>query len=222
MKIYDKGAASTRGCSFFVLSEKRRENMSMKEEHVKLVGVNFSLYPMSNNFVDIILGSLEKTDTSKVSMETDDVSTMMRGRTVHVFDVTKALVMHAANTGEHVALQATYVFSEVGNDEENDYFKMDNHRMNQYVSGEEEQFAAAKFSLYPLGRESYIDIVFDQMEHIKQHTDVIIKPFATKLEGTIENIFTGLEEVFQATINTGLKHVVMQVTISVNSPSHKS
>ena len=41
-------------------------------------------------------------------MATDDVTTTVRGKLVHVFDVTKAIFIHAATTGEHVAFQATY------------------------------------------------------------------------------------------------------------------
>src|SRR5690625_7876688 len=72
-----------------------------------ITGVSFSLHPMSDNFIDIILRAIESTDTSKVWIHTDDVTTTNRGKADHVFDVSKALIMHAAKTGEHVDFNAT-------------------------------------------------------------------------------------------------------------------
>src|SRR5690625_6350434 len=76
--------------------------------HRRVTGASFSLHPMSDDFVDVIQAALGETNTSKVWMETDDVTTTVRGKTVHVFDVTKAICLHAAKTGKHVAFQATY------------------------------------------------------------------------------------------------------------------
>ena len=36
-----------------------------------IAGCRFTLYPMSDNYIEIILGSLEKTNTSAVWSETD-------------------------------------------------------------------------------------------------------------------------------------------------------
>ena len=57
-------------------------------------GCRFSLYPMTDKFVDIILGGLEKTDTSKVWKQTDKLSTCVRGKSTHVFDVVKGLFVN--------------------------------------------------------------------------------------------------------------------------------
>src|SRR5699024_521117 len=65
----------------------------------RIAGCSFSIHPMSDNFIEIITNALEKVDTSKVWMQTDDVTTTVRGKMVHVFDVTKAIFLHAAKTG---------------------------------------------------------------------------------------------------------------------------
>ena len=44
-----------------------------------IAGCRFTLYPMTDRFIDIILGALEKTDTSAVWSETDALSTVYRG-----------------------------------------------------------------------------------------------------------------------------------------------
>src|SRR5699024_11375894 len=94
-----------KGCSFLMFL--KNEEVQMMEGK-QIAGASFSLYPMSDDFVDIIKGALKETDTSKVWMETDDVTTTVRGKMLHVFDVTKSICIHAAKTGKHVALQATY------------------------------------------------------------------------------------------------------------------
>src|SRR5690606_10045287 len=70
----------------------------------RIAGCQFSLHAMSDQFVNIVLSTLEEVDTSKVWMETDDISTCIRGKMVHVFDVVKAVCLHAAKTGKHVAM----------------------------------------------------------------------------------------------------------------------
>lgn len=46
----------------------------------RIAGCQFTLYPMSDKFVDIILSALDEVDTSKVWKDTDDVSTCIRGK----------------------------------------------------------------------------------------------------------------------------------------------
>jgi energy-coupling factor transport system substrate-specific component len=73
-----------------------------------IIGFRFSLHPMNNDFIKVIKEALKETDTSNVWMHTDDVSTVIRGKQVHVFNVAKALTLHAAKTGVHVALSGTF------------------------------------------------------------------------------------------------------------------
>ncbi|HSO57676.1 MAG TPA: YkoF family thiamine/hydroxymethylpyrimidine-binding protein, partial [Paenisporosarcina sp.] len=72
-----------------------------------IVGLRFSLHPMADNFIEIIKGALREADTSNVWMHTDDVSTVMRGKQIHVFDTVRAIVLYAAKTGTHVAFNGT-------------------------------------------------------------------------------------------------------------------
>src|SRR5690625_2219566 len=88
-----------------------RRNSFMKNQtcgNSHIAGASFTLYPMSDQFVEIILSSLKEVNSSKVWMETDDVTTTIRGKLCHVFDVTQAIFLQAAKTGVHVGFQATY------------------------------------------------------------------------------------------------------------------
>lgn len=56
---------------------------------------------------------------------------------------------------------------------------------------------------------------------MKTYVKVSRVPTATKLEGSLTAMFNGLEEVFDATVDAGADHVVMVVSVSMNSPSHQ-
>ena len=58
-------------------------------------GCRFSLYPMDSGFVSIILGALEKTDTSAVWKQSDALSTVYRGRLPYVADAVRGLFVNA-------------------------------------------------------------------------------------------------------------------------------
>ena len=186
-----------------------------------IAGVSFSIHPMSDQFIDIITTALSEVDTSKVYMKTDDVTTTVRGKLVHVFDVTKAIFMHAATTGEHVAFQATYSLGCPGDSSGDVLMAADDEALNAKSVDTLQQAIAAKFSLYPLGGGNYMDTIYEQIDAMKQYLDVSPAHYSTRLHGEAIAIFNGLEQVFQATVERGSSHTVMTVSISANSPSHK-
>lgn len=185
-----------------------------------IAGVSFSVYPMSDQFVDIILAALKEVDTSKVWLKTDDVTTTVRGNIGHVFDVSKAIFLHAATTGKHVGYQATYSLGCPGDSAGDVFLAEDEILMNVEHTKSIKQHIAAKFSLYPLGGGNYMDIIYEQIEAMKEHVEVSPSHYSTRLQGEAIAIFDGLEKVFQATVEGGSNHTVMTVSISANSPSH--
>ena len=196
----------------------------MTNEHCgtsNIAGASFSLHPMSDDFIDIIKDALITTDTTKVWMKTDDVTTTVRGKMVHVFDVTKAIFLHAAKTGKHVAFQATYSIGCPGDSESDVYLAEDDYASNAIACEQIRQPIAAKFSLYPLGTGSYMDVIYKQIEAIKEYATVSPAHYSTRLDGDAAYIFNGLHTVFEEVVNAGSSHTVMTVTISANSPSHR-
>ena len=73
----------------------------------EITGCRFSLSPMSDKYIDIILGALGKVDTSKVWKETDKLSTIYRGKRIHVLDAVKGLFIHSYDENVHMTLEAT-------------------------------------------------------------------------------------------------------------------
>src|SRR5690625_1621847 len=98
--------------------------------HTPIVGASFTVSAMSNQFVEIIMDAIHTVDSSKVWMETDDVTTTIRGKSIHIFDVTSAIFLHAAATGEHIAFQATYSVGCPGDSDADVYLAEDDQPVN--------------------------------------------------------------------------------------------
>lgn len=195
--------------------------MSAKNTNAdQIAGCSFSIYPMCDQFVDLILSSLEKVDTSKVWMNTDEVSTIVRGRIPHIFDVSRAIYLQAAKTGEHVVFSGTFSVGCPGDTEGHTYMAEDDIRMNAEISDEIKQDVVAKFALYPMGGGDYMDVIYKQIEEMKEHgVEVSLTHYETKLAGPAQNVFKGLENAFAKTDEAGSSHTVMTATIAANSPS---
>ncbi|MEI3599427.1 MULTISPECIES: YkoF family thiamine/hydroxymethylpyrimidine-binding protein [unclassified Oceanobacillus] len=185
----------------------------------RIVGCQFSLHPMSDNFVDIILSTLSEVDTSKVWKETDDVSTCIRGKMIHVFDVAKAIFLHAANTGEHVAMNGTFSIGCPGDTEADAYMDETDIPLNEEKTKSILQIAGCKFSLYPMGHEDYMDKIYEQI-NLSKHRNVTVTSthYATRLDGDVHDIFNALHESFEL-VQEKVSHVTMTFSLSANSPT---
>ncbi len=186
-----------------------------------IAGCQFTLFPMSDQFVDIILSSLDEVDSSQVWKETDDVSTCVRGDLAHVFDVVKAIYLHAAKTGEHVAMSGTFSIGCPG-DTKNHVKEVETAELkNEPTSKSISQQAGCKFALYPMGRENYMDLIMEQIDLSKSRgVKVSSSHYATRLDGEVNDIFKAMEDSF-AQVKKVADHVTMTFTISANSPSNK-
>lgn len=185
----------------------------------RIVGCQFSLHPMSDNFVDIILSTLSEVDTSKVWKETDDVSTCIRGKMIHVFDVAKAIFLHAANTGEHVAMNGTFSIGCPGDTEADAYMDETDIPLNEEKTKSILQIAGCKFSLYPMGHEDYMNKIYEQI-NLSKHRNVTVTSthYATRLDGDVHDIFNALHESFEL-VQEKVSHVTMTFSLSANSPT---
>ncbi|SIS39884.1 YkoF family thiamine/hydroxymethylpyrimidine-binding protein [Salimicrobium flavidum] len=194
--------------------------MSQQCGNSRIAGCSFSVHPMSDEFVEHIKGSLKETDTSNVWIDTDEVTTTVRGEIEHVFDVTRAVYLQIARSGVHVAFNATYSIGCPG-DSEGDQYTGD---IGDPANGlrDVKQNTNAKFSLYPMGGGDYMDVIYREIDRMKEKgIEVSAAHYATKLSGDVNAMFEGLEDVFCETEKSGSSHTVMTVTMSANSPSEK-
>ncbi len=67
-------------------------------------GARYSLYPMTDRFVPVILHAIEGLRERGLVVETDDVSTFLGGHPEHVFSALHRAFVRAAGSGEHVVM----------------------------------------------------------------------------------------------------------------------
>ena len=71
-------------------------------------GAQISLYPMTDDFVGVILGALGALDPwrDRLRIETDDISTLLVGPPEVLFPAMRDLFVAAAGSGKHCVLSA--------------------------------------------------------------------------------------------------------------------
>ena len=161
-------------------------------------GCRFSLYPMADNFVDIILGGLEKTDTSKLWKQTDKLSTCVRGKSTHVFDVVKGLFVNAYKENVHMALEATFSKGCPGDTDADSFMEVDDEKVNEKNIKDKKFNVVSKISFYPMGEEDYMEHIAKAVMTAKDKR-VFAKSshYISILEGDVHDVFGVLEEIFQ-------------------------
>ena len=188
-----------------------------------LITLQFSIHPMTNNFIEIIKGALRGVDTSNVTMSTDDVATTMIGKQEAVFDAVKAMIIHASKSGSHIAFNGTFsagcpsLACELEEPSEQPV------RINQEKYRQCKQYVSAKFALFPLGHSDYTDVINNEIKRLK-NSDVYneFSKNGSGLHGDINRVFSFLEDSFSYVHSSIQSHVIMTVNMSVNSPSHKN
>ncbi|MBT2582147.1 Ykof family thiamine-binding protein [Planococcus sp. ISL-109] len=183
-----------------------------------IVGFRFSMHPMSGNFIQIIKGALKETNTSNIWMQTDDVSTVIRGKQHHVFNVAKALALHAAKTKEHIALSGTFSIGCPGDTEGDNNLEVGDELANTDAAA---QYVSSQFALYPMNNPDYMPLIYREVERAKKHgvwNDSM--HYASGIHGDIHDVFAFYEESFANARTDEHPHLVMTVSMSINSPSH--
>lgn len=191
---------------------------------VSVIGVRFSLYPMRDDFVPLILDAVRGLPELGVQTETDDVSTCLLGKEPDLWEAIRVVVGRATATGAHVALNLTV---SAGCPGEPDGDVCGPRAYDGPVGGEEGWSPEARgigpvsvqFALYPLGTPDYMDAIYSEIERARQaRIRVVARHFCTHLYGPGDQVFDTLRLAFREA-RSRAPHVVMTVTASANSPS---
>lgn len=200
----------------------RKENSKME----KVMGCRFSLAPMSDSFIDIILSSIGKVDTTRVWSVTDELSTIYRGRRIHVLDAWKACFVYSYRKGIHMTMNATISQGCPGDAE------MDEARQDAVWSEEEDAAneagtkdlhfpAVMKFALYPMGRNDYLDVIGVVIQHARDLGLLERTQFyATVLKGDVQDLFAYLDWAC-AYCEEQTEHYALEVSFAVNLPEEE-
>lgn len=197
-------------------------------------GAQISLYPMTDDFVGVIMSALGALDPyrERLRIETDDISTLLVGTPDVVFAAMRDLFVAAAKTGKHCVLHATISRGCPGEPDDpicqtpelsGPLAPMDERKAEALaaiaaapVSG---QIAAAQFSLYTLGIDRHMDEIYGCIDVVKSSgTFEKSKNFCTKLRGDAGAVFATVGEAFLR-FGPPAGHVTVDLTVSANSPS---
>lgn len=197
-------------------------------------GVQFSIYPMTGDFVGVLTGALDALEPyrARLRIETDDVSTLLVGPPEALFPAMRDTFVAAAKSGVHCVLSATVSRGCPGGEDEAICDTPETigavAERSQRIAAASEKVAKApqngqavsgQFALYVLGSDTHMPEVASCVDLLDK-TGILDKPkhFVTKVKGDAGAVFEGLSEVFMR-FGPPEGHITLDVTISANSPS---
>jgi hypothetical protein len=191
-----------------------------------MIGVRFSLYPMRDDFVPLILTAVKDLDRLGVELEVDDVSTCLLGEEPNLFEALRVAFGRVACGGAHVVLSATFSAGCPGEPEGDVCVP----RAYDGPSGGEEGWSdeayrlpgtvSAQFALYPLGVRGYMDTIYSEIDRARQAgvVKVVGRHFCTQLYGPGGAVLDVIRRAFAETRSQAV-HTVMTLTLAANSRS---
>ncbi len=195
-------------------------------------GTQFSIYPMTSDFVPAIMRAIGALDTyTDIRRQTDDLSTLLVGPPDRVVQAMRDAFVAVAKGGPHVVLSATLSRGCPG---ESDDPICSAPALP--APGPDEDAAAvatarfapgpasgvpvsAQISLYPLGTEAHMARIGGCIDFLKAvGVYAGSKHFCSKLTGDAATVFAAIERAWLdfAPMHA---HVVLTITVSANSPS---
>jgi uncharacterized protein YqgV (UPF0045/DUF77 family) len=197
-------------------------------------GAQVSLYPMTDDFVGVILGAIGALEPYRPTfrIETDDLSTLLVGPPGQLFAAMRDLFLAAAGRGHHCVLAATVSRGCPGEPDDPICTAISGAGFDRPLperisaalarvakAAATGQIVAAQVSLFPLGDQHHMDEIYGCIEVLKR-SGVFdrSKHFCTKLRGDAGPVFATLSEVF---LHFGAPqgHVAMDLKVSANSPT---
>jgi energy-coupling factor transport system substrate-specific component len=189
------------------------------------VGARITLAVMSDDHVRVITDALSAVDHADLEVDTDKVSTFVRGSEQRIAEYLRDLIAAAAHSGHH--LVATVMLSRGCPGEVCGAMPA--------VAPPPPELAAsgvavqAQWSLYPLldpvpdgaapQVSDHLAPVWAAIERSREYgTFVRGEHFVTTLAGDLSDVLATVADTWLA-VGRAVQHVVTHVTISINSPS---
>ena len=185
------------------------------------VGARFSLFPMTDGFVDVILDALDAADASDVTVQTDDVSTYVVGDEQAIVRYLVEVLRRAAQQTSTGHVVASIMLSrgcpgevtcEIGDD-------VALAPAQPFELASTGVAVAAHWSLYPLGADDHLTVIEAAVEQAREAGVYAgSEHYATRLEGDLAKVL-GTVAAAWTTIGATVQHVTTHVTVSIGSPT---
>jgi uncharacterized protein YqgV (UPF0045/DUF77 family) len=198
-----------------------RQTPAVKPEEYG-VGARFSVHPMSDDFVSIILNALESTEANGLDVHTDDVSTYVTGEESSILRYLTDVIASVGHSGVHTVAHVLFsrgcpgeVTCELSGDEMLAPAELS-------IPGTTGLRASAHWSLYPLadsGETSHMAVI-ERAVQVAKESGTFARPehYATRLEGDLADVLTTM---CSGWLRAGreVQHVASHGTVSLHSPS---
>ena len=199
------------------------------------IGAQVSLYPMTSDFIDVIMTGLDALTPYKedLRIETDDMSTLMVGAPAPLFDAIRDLFAASAKRPEHVTMHVTLSRGCPGEPDDPTCRCETLEQAQEQPLAERRALAAqavkdapelgvvidVQFSLYVMGAGGHMDEIYGCIDFLKDSgTFHKSKNFCTRLRGDAGPVFETLRQAFLR-FGPAQGHVTIDMTASANSPS---
>lgn len=191
------------------------------------IGARISLHPMTDRYVDVILGALRDTAhlTDDLDLETGSVSTFAGGDEQSLVDWLCALVTAATSRADGAHLGVTIMLSRGCPGEVMCTLKdapwASDGSLWVAPTG---VHASAEWSLYPLldgGEASHMKPIMDAIETARR-TGLYAGSdhYVTRLSGDVADIVSLVTRTWRET-GASVQHVTTHLALSINSPTEK-
>ncbi len=175
----------------------------MKDTERYITACRFSLYPMTDSYIEIILGSLGKTDTSAVYSKTDAVRTIYAGNSVSVSDAVRALFVNAYRPGVHMAIEGEFGAELPDDVPAESVAGLRNDRPNESLTEQIHFPVRGRYELLSAEADGFA-------------------VSSGELHGDVHRIFDFLERVYEsAEPQTEEQNRVLRFTVNCNSPTEE-
>lgn len=193
----------------------------MASQDLQFFGARFSLYPMTDRYVPVILGSIEGLRDRGLEVETDEVSTFLGGDRNAIWSALEDAFAKAARSGEHVVMSALISHGCPGET----YCEPDPRTGTAAApivrSGAGVE-VACQWSLYPLGVPGYMDVIYREIDRTKQAGVFRTGAhFVSRLDGDLSDVLAAIRRSFDEACGA-VGHVVAHLTLSANSPTGRT
>ncbi|MBM3598131.1 MAG: HMP/thiamine-binding protein [Alphaproteobacteria bacterium] len=193
------------------------------------LGCQYSLYPMTSDFVAVILDAVKPLQRYKdrLDIETDDVSTTLIGGAHVLFPALLESFSAAARVPGHLVMNLSLSRGCPGEPDDPRCAlpaRPDPASETKVALAGPRRSpigiaASAQIALYPLGRPEYMDDIVACIGAAKSAgTFAKGKHFCTKLAGDVADVFDTIERSF-LDFSPGNSHVVLTAIVSKGSPT---
>ncbi len=185
-------------------------------------GARFSLYPMTDGYVSIILDAIKGLRENGLEVETDDVSTFIGGDRDRVFGELERVFGSAARSGEHVVMTVLLSHGCPGETYCEATGEVSSPRPAGMTGAKKGVEVSCHWSLYPLGLDGYMDVIYREIDRTKR-AGVFARGahFVSELHGDLADVIRAVRASFDAAC-AHAGHVVAHATFSANSPTRRS